>query len=159
MGFEIIAYCILGLPGERIETMMASLKFLHLLPVKVGPSIFYPVPGTRVYDDCLEKGLIRAEDTELFRLTAAYVETDDFKRKDLMTLFYLSRILNLFKERAAGSAKPGAAQALDEFLSTRRIFHYFKTGRQEAAYSREVVELFFEKFGALLKSRGSRNSV
>jgi radical SAM superfamily enzyme YgiQ (UPF0313 family) len=147
LGFEVIAYCILGLPGETIDDMLNTLMFLHALPVKIGPSIFYPVPATPVHALCLEKGYIKAGDEELFRLTAACVETPEFTRKDIMTLFTLSRILNLIKEGETGHARPETVQALDEFTRTRKIYHYFRNGRQEAAFSRLVAELFFEKYG------------
>ncbi|MFH0919353.1 MAG: cobalamin-dependent protein [Fibrobacterota bacterium] len=146
LGFAITAYAILGLPGDTVEGMLNTLDTLRCLPVRIGASLFYPVPGTRVFRDCVDKGFIQPEDYDVFRLTAACVETPEFSRRDLMTLFYLCRILNLEKERAAGNSDAGPRQALQEFFGERKIFRYFKTGREAAPVSEKVLEGFFHRY-------------
>lgn len=47
----VIAYLIAGLPGESYASVMEAIDFLSGLPVIVGVSPFYPVPGIRGYED------------------------------------------------------------------------------------------------------------
>jgi radical SAM superfamily enzyme YgiQ (UPF0313 family) len=155
LGFDIIAYAILGIPGDTFQGMLDTVDFLRRLPVKIGASLFYPVPGTPLFRECVEQKLIQPDDFEAFRLTAACVETPKFNRRDLMTLFYLCRILNLEKEMLSGKKRAGTVQALQDFFSEKKIFRYFKTGRDEAPVSARVLEAFFSRYAAQPASASS----
>jgi radical SAM superfamily enzyme YgiQ (UPF0313 family) len=147
MGFSCIAYGIIGLPQETPDDMLATLRFLFDLPAAPGPSIFYPVPGTPLFSDCLARGYIRAGDHELFRLSALPVETERFSRQDLFTLFFLGRILNAVKEIRSGRKKDAFSRAcVNEFIATRRIYHYLRDGKREAKTSAAVLDRFFSMF-------------
>jgi radical SAM superfamily enzyme YgiQ (UPF0313 family) len=146
-GLSINAYVIIGLPNETIDNMLQSLKFLHTLPVRIGPSIFYPVPATPLWDFCRKKGYIRGEDYDLYRLSAIPVETERFTRKDIVTIFYISRILNIMKTVQTGSTLPGPVKrCIGEFLRDRKLYHYFRHGRVAADCSQEVLDKFFSIF-------------
>ncbi|OGJ84233.1 MAG: hypothetical protein A2268_10785 [Candidatus Raymondbacteria bacterium RifOxyA12_full_50_37] len=145
LGFSITAYFIAGLPNETIDDMLFSLDFLRQLPVRIGVSIFYPVPGTRLFDYCVQKKYINTRDYDLFRLSAASVETEKFSRADIMTLFYLSRVENLRKKIAASEGNTFEHACLKEFETERKLFRYTKQGREEAHYSPDVVEKYFER--------------
>jgi len=45
MGFRVISYQILGLPGETLESMIRTLAFQARLPVLLGVSPFYLTPN------------------------------------------------------------------------------------------------------------------
>ncbi|OGS34829.1 MAG: hypothetical protein A2293_15655 [Elusimicrobia bacterium RIFOXYB2_FULL_49_7] len=147
LGFPVTAYFILGLPEETLEEMVDTLAFLFSLPVKIAPSLFYPVPGTLSYDTCAQKGLLPVKHYDLCRLTAAAVETDHFNRLDLFTLFRYCRLLNLFKEEVNGKEN---AAALSDFRETEKLYHYLKKGRYEVMVSERVMGLLRERFSALL---------
>lgn len=145
MGFSITAYFILGLPDEDPEAMLKTMEFLYGLPVRIAPSLFYPVPGTAMHDLCVERGYVRAGDYDAFRMTAAPVETERFSRPELFTLFRLTRLLNLSKEA-------GGKEAVHGFLREKALFRCLKKGREKVG-AEKVVERFLEIFGKALGQR------
>lgn len=96
-GLKTVAYLILGLPEDSLNQMLNDIVHLASLPVLIGPSVFYPPPGSVTFDNCLAKKYITGEDMLLYRSTAFPVETENFSRLDLATLFRLVRMINYVK--------------------------------------------------------------
>jgi len=97
IGFPVTTYILLGVPGHSIEDMLASISYLAAQPTMIGPSIFYPSPGTRLYDE-LERDDLRLPGNEiLLRSSAFAVETPDFRRLDIVTLLRFVRWINFIK--------------------------------------------------------------
>ena len=93
LGFKIVSYQILGLPNESLDSMIQTLAFNAQLPVLLGASPFYLTPRSPI-----ARGLDLTEDDYVkARLTAMAVETDEFSRADIYTLFITTRIINLLK--------------------------------------------------------------
>jgi len=93
LGFKIVSYQILGLPNESLESMIQTLAFNARLPVLLGASPFYRTPVSPI-----AHGLdLKEEDYVKARLTAMAVETNEFRREDLYTLFIATRIINFLK--------------------------------------------------------------
>jgi radical SAM superfamily enzyme YgiQ (UPF0313 family) len=94
LGFRIVSYQILGLPNESLDSMIQTLTFAARLPVLLGASMFYLTPNSP-----MAKGFPESQDEDIFksRLTAMAVETAQFKRGDLYTLFITTRIINFLK--------------------------------------------------------------
>jgi radical SAM superfamily enzyme YgiQ (UPF0313 family) len=93
LGFKIVSYQILGLPNESLESMIQTLAFNSRLPVLLGASPFYRTPASPI-----ARGLdFTEEDYVKARLTAMAVETDEFRREDIYTLFIATRIINFLK--------------------------------------------------------------
>jgi radical SAM superfamily enzyme YgiQ (UPF0313 family) len=113
LGFMIVSYQILGLPGEPLASMVRTLCLNAGLPVLLGASPFYLTPGTAI-----AKKFPEPSDADLFksRLTAMAIETADFKRDELYTLFVVTRIINFFK----GLKFDQEAVTLREGLNTAR---------------------------------------
>ncbi len=88
MGFDVTGYYILGLPGQSVEQMINSLELLASLPVTVGASPFYLLPGSR-----LAEGI--GFDRE--RMMKARLTALGGNAQDIYTLFILSRIINFIK--------------------------------------------------------------
>jgi radical SAM superfamily enzyme YgiQ (UPF0313 family) len=109
MGFAMVAYLILGLPGDTLENMIASLLTLARLPVLIGVSIFYLTPGTAIAEKFPP---MTPADIFLSRATAMAIETKGVRRRDLYTLFIAARIINFFK----GLELTAQNQRLDELL-------------------------------------------
>jgi radical SAM superfamily enzyme YgiQ (UPF0313 family) len=107
----ITAYIILGLPGDTVENMLSSIIALAEEPVLIGPSIFYPTPGTKIYQALEEKGLVSDDLYATYRSSCAPIETDEFTRTDLISLMRLVRLVNYMK-RLCDNAES------DERLST-----------------------------------------
>lgn len=96
-GFALTTYILLGVPGHSLEDMLASIFYLAARPTLIGPSIFYPSPGTRLYDE-LEHDELRLPGGEiLLRSSAFAVETPEFCRLDIITLLRFVRWINFIK--------------------------------------------------------------
>ena len=93
LGFKIVSYQILGLPSESLDSMIQTLAFNARLPVLLGASPFYRTPNAPIAGGLVltEKDYVRA------RLTALAIETENFIRDDIYTLFIATRILNFLK--------------------------------------------------------------
>ena len=94
LGFKIVVYQILGLPGDTLSSMIQTLLFNARLPVLLGASPFYLIPHSPI-----ARHFGNPSETDVFkaRLTAMAIETLDFKREDLYTLLITTRILNFLK--------------------------------------------------------------
>ncbi|HEY3167060.1 MAG TPA: radical SAM protein, partial [Candidatus Binatia bacterium] len=93
LGFKIVSYQILGLPNESLESMIQTLAFNARLPVLLGASPFYRTPNAPI-----ARGLhLNEADFVRARLTALAIETENFSRDDIYTLFVATRIINFLK--------------------------------------------------------------
>jgi radical SAM superfamily enzyme YgiQ (UPF0313 family) len=93
LGFKIVSYQILGLPNESLDSMIQTLAFNARLPVLLGASPFYRTPNSPIARgiNLTDSDYIRA------RLTAMAIETNEFGRDDIYTLFVATRIINFLK--------------------------------------------------------------
>ncbi|MBN1847309.1 MAG: radical SAM protein [Deltaproteobacteria bacterium] len=94
LGFGIVAYQILGLPDESLADMIETMTLLAGLPVLIGVSIFYLVPGCSM---AKKSDFISPPDRTISRSTAMAIETGHVSRDDLYTLFITARIINFIK--------------------------------------------------------------
>lgn len=108
--FQMVSYQILGLPQERLESMIDTLVSNAGLPVLIGASIFYLTPHAPIAEDF---PVLTPDDVFRARSTAMAIATPDCTRDDLFTLFLTARIINFFK----GLALPKASVALAEALA------------------------------------------
>ena len=94
LGFQLVSYQILGLPGEPLTSMVETLRLAARLPVLIGASPFYLIPGTPLANRFPLPG-----EADLFRarLTGLTVFSKVVSREDLYTLLVASRIINFFK--------------------------------------------------------------
>lgn len=123
IGLHVIAYGIFGMPGQSIEEMTDTLIYLMGKRVLIGPSIYYPAPGTSLLEKCKTEGLLPSHPS-LWRSSAFPIETKEFSRLDLVTLFRLARAINFIKgkidegELEEGMTWRGLAQTLKEMVKT-----------------------------------------
>lgn len=109
LGFKIVSYQILGLPGETLPSMIKTLTLNSKLPVLLGASPFYLIPHSpiaRHFSNPTDADIVKA------RLTAMAIETKDFRRSDIYTLFLTTRILNFLKGIPLPSETCSLAKAL-----------------------------------------------
>jgi radical SAM superfamily enzyme YgiQ (UPF0313 family) len=118
VGLHVIAYGILGMPGQTIEEMADTLVYLMGKRALIGPSIYYPTPGTPLFEQCKREGLLPPHPSQ-WRSSAFPVETREFSRLDLVTLFRLARMINFIK----GKMDQGE---LDEGTTWRELFRMLK---------------------------------
>lgn len=106
LGFKITAYIILGLPGQTAREIEDSVDELLGLGVLVGPSVYYPAPGSMLYDRPDVRDEIKS-DWDMHRSSAFSVETEHLSRADLVNAFLMIRRKNL--QRRSGSAANSSA--------------------------------------------------
>lgn len=93
LGFKTVSYQILGLPGDTVGNMVHTLAAQARLPVLLGASPFYLVPGSP-----LAKGIELSRDDYIkARLTALTADERSLDRADIYTLFITARIINFLK--------------------------------------------------------------
>ncbi len=95
---NVIAYAILGMPGQTTEEMVDTLIYLMERKALIGPSVYYPVPGTPLFERCRRDGILPPWASQ-WRSTALPIETKEFNRLDLLTLFRLARVINFIKAK------------------------------------------------------------
>ncbi len=117
-GMNVIAYAILGIPGQTIEEMTNTLISLMGKRVLIGPSIYYPVPRTPLFERCQRENLLPL-DRKVWRSSAFPIETKAFHRMDLVTLLRLARLINFIKGRMDEGE-------LEEGMTWRELFQILK---------------------------------
>lgn len=95
-GIPVTVYIIAGLKGEPAESVRDGLGYLARLPVLIGISPFYPVPGIRDFED---RRLFDGVPPRLCAGTAFY-PWHECSTGDLVSLFCEARSINLGKGRA-----------------------------------------------------------
>lgn len=171
LGFKVVAYQILGLPGDTLPSMIRTLIFNSRLPVLLGASPFYLIPHSPIALQFPEPS-----ETDIFkaRLTAMAIETKDFKREDLYTLLITTRILNFLKGIPISAADVSFSKALAiaekqdkrsalgaeilRRLLKEKVF-YAATSKGFEPLPRFKPELFFQFWKKLVTIRTQQNTV
>ena len=96
VNLNVIAYAILGMPNQTIEEMVDTLIYLMGKKVLIGPSVYYPTPSTPLFEKCKKDGILSPWLSQ-WRSSAFPIETKEFNRLDLLTLFRLARAINFIK--------------------------------------------------------------
>jgi hypothetical protein len=152
------------------------------MKVLIGPSIYYPTPGTPLFERCKKEGILPSHLSQ-WRSSAFPLETKEFNRLDLLTLFRLARAINFIKgkmdekELEEGMTWKELLQVLNErrkvkdnatswvdlvlmLFNERSFFSLKKESGDKKSVSREksskkVLDYFFEKAweNPILKSR------
>lgn len=157
-GLKVVGYLILGLPDDSIPQMIDDIIFLASRPLLIGPSLFYPAPGSLIFRQCVEKGYITGKDYPLYRSAAIPVETEQFSRRDLVTLFRLVRAINFLKHwiDQQDQSEVSLHQLLNQFPLSFESFRFHRKLTPEAIGFLLLKRLF--EFGRLqgftLKSSG-----
>lgn len=121
VGLRVIAYAILGMPGQTFEEMVDTLIYLMGRRVLIGPSVYYPTPGTPLFEKCKENGFLPSHPSQL-RSSALPIETENFNRLDIITLFRLARLIDFIK----GKMDEGE---LSEGMTLEELFHVLEDQR------------------------------
>jgi len=122
-GLTVIAYSILGMPGQTVAEMVDTLIYLMGRNVLIGPSIYYPTPGTALFELCKRERLLPPTISQ-WRSSAFPIETRVFNRLDIATLFRLARVINFIKGRMD-------KDELDEGLTWKELSRVLKAHAKE----------------------------
>ncbi|MGB7572555.1 MAG: radical SAM protein [Thermodesulfobacteriota bacterium] len=115
---NVTAYAILGMPGQTIEEMVDTLIYLMGKKVLIGPSVYYPTPGTPLFERCKKAGILPPHLVQ-WRSSAFPIETKEFNRVDLLTLFHLARVINFIKGKMD-------EKELEEGTTWKELYHVLK---------------------------------
>ncbi len=87
-GFGSYGFFIIGFPGETREQIKHTLDFSRRLDLdRISTFIFNPLPGTPLFDECLEKGYVGLDDVaEEVDYFEARFDTPEWKRQELHRL-------------------------------------------------------------------------
>ena len=160
IGLRVIAYAIFGMPGQTIEEMLDTLIYLMRMKVLIGPSIYYPTPGTPLFERCKKEGILPSHLSQ-WRSSAFPLETKEFNRLDLLTLFRLARAVNFIKSKMD-------EKELEEGITWRELGRVLKERRKfkdkvkdnATSWVDLVLMLFNERsFFSLKKDSGDKKSV
>jgi len=122
IGLQVIAYAIFGMPGQTIKEMVDTLIYLMGKKVLIGPSVYYPTPGTPLFERCKEKEILPPHFSQ-WRSSAFPIETKEFNRLDLLTFFRLARAINFIKGKMD-------EKELDEGMTWRELDRVLKERRK-----------------------------
>lgn len=122
-GLNVIAYAILGMPGQDVAEMVATLIYLMGRRVLIGPSVYYPTAGTSLFQRCQQGGLLPPHISQ-WRSSALPIETAEFDRLDIATLLRLARVINFLKGRMGKGE-------LEEGLTWRELYQVLKAQVKE----------------------------
>ncbi len=99
LGLITKAFLMLGYPWESQSDIDETITWLTEMPVdEIRISFLTPFPGTPIYKEFKEKGLLMTEDYTRYTTTNPIVEVDNFSKEGLVAIqervareFYLSR--------------------------------------------------------------------
>jgi len=108
VGIKPIIQYMYGYPGENDETIAASSKFFKDIDHTYIGFTTTPIPGTKLYQDCIKDGLITDDEDYLMRLDSGYNLTgaiinmtdfndDEFVQKKLRLAMRVNH--NYYKKR------------------------------------------------------------
>jgi hypothetical protein len=142
------------MPGQTIEEMVDTIIYLMGKKVLIGPSIYYPTPGTPLFERCKSEGILPSHFCQ-WRSSAFPIETATFNRLDMVTLFRLARLINFIKGKMD-------ERVLDESMTWKELYRVLK----ERAKAKEIVwkDLLLmisedRSFFSLRKDSGGRISI
>ena len=98
IGMDTVSYIIAAAPDQSPETTLGDLVTLACLPTLAGLSVFYPAPGSLLYDRCQHLGIL-PDRFEGMRSTALPLDHTT-GRIQSVTLLRLSRLINFMKSFA-----------------------------------------------------------
>ncbi|MFH2145314.1 MAG: radical SAM protein [Candidatus Omnitrophota bacterium] len=97
---DTYGFFIIGFPGETKRQIQNTLNFIDRLRLgRISLFIANPLPGTEIYDVCLEKGYLRHSASSYFDYFHSRIQTEDFDSEYLLILrrkYYWNYNLKLF---------------------------------------------------------------
>ncbi len=87
-GLKVSTYNLIGIPEETYEDFEKTINCNRIcLPDWIQLSIFFPYPGTELYNVCREKGLLRSNIDERMERRRAILNMEDFSKKHIQKEF------------------------------------------------------------------------
>ncbi len=151
-GLKVMGHFIAGLPNQSLDEILKTMAILTELPLVLGISPFYYIPGMKMQVPNIPKNCKDA------RLTRFWPADKLLNELDLITLFRLSRWINYLKNELSKKkiAKLHFLKILGSFpndpfiqgLIEKHVFYGLDANTElyEHKYSEYVLETFFDIF-------------
>jgi len=153
IGLPVIAYLILGMPGDTVEKMLNAILFLASTQCLIGPSIFYITPESEMYNELKEKGKL-PQNVESFRATCVPYTDENFTREDIITLFAITRIVNFIKYIIDRKPQPAEFEIKDHKLFIKNSISGSQT---RITIGLALLKLLFEEGKLYYTGKKTRN--
>ncbi|MDD5457196.1 MAG: radical SAM protein [Candidatus Margulisbacteria bacterium] len=101
-GLKVNLYNLVGLPGETYNDYLETVKINRIArPDSVMTSIFFPYPGTKLYDRCIENGYLPNKINFSRERRRGVLEMPLFSRRKIMNAYvwFEYRIYKAYKPR------------------------------------------------------------
>ncbi|GAG95756.1 unnamed protein product, partial [marine sediment metagenome] len=143
IGLKTAAFFIIGLPGETIQDVKLSIKYICQLAIagidEVGISLFIPLPGSELYDILLTQGKINndwssyATIGDMSKAVSWSEEISDHELNQLRKRAYLIFILmkSLFHPLRVLRSIVNIAIKREELKTERTLIAFIKRFRQK----------------------------
>ncbi len=176
LGIDVIAFFIVGLPGETVEHVFNSFDFALSYPGICNVFFFNPNPleGTELYDICRKKGYLKSS-VEMIRrnmggmgdeIPISTPELPVTVRRELMTLSHkvkeaVKLQYNLYKQSHTMNS-PKRDKVLKEIAEIRIEIDKMKINIREMVASRSLSQIEFEnspEFSVIIPTRNRAASL
>lgn len=121
-GMRTYSFNMVGLPLEGMPAMLDTIKLnAQISPAEIQTSIFYPYPRTELYRLCLERGLLRGQETLDNYFEDTILRLDTIGRKQILFVrAYFPQLVRLYSwlQRLPKWMREPAIQAADKVLSS-----------------------------------------
>ena len=95
LGFIVTVYVIAGLPKQTSASVKKMIDMIHSLGAVAAISIYYPMPGTPLFDDlCKKNSAAKKIRWSQMRSSAMAYEQPQLSRAQLVDLFHYTRMIN-----------------------------------------------------------------
>ncbi|WP_459880372.1 B12-binding domain-containing radical SAM protein [Desulfothermus naphthae] len=148
---DTIVYFISGFPKERVEDAVSNLILLNRLGknVRIGLSLFYPIPGIAGFED---KEMFKNISPVLLCSSSAWPWNNSLSTEDMITLFRLVRLVNLTKRKNLNSVN---IEVIKKSFKDKKLYTFVK-GKghpvEVSCYNKDMVKLFFDGINEYLWS-------
>jgi radical SAM superfamily enzyme YgiQ (UPF0313 family) len=87
IGIKLILYFTLGYPNEDLNSIMSTFKFCKKInPDNIQYNIATPIPGTKLYDYCVENDLLLTKDWDLYDTLHQIIKIDSISNNKIEKL-------------------------------------------------------------------------
>jgi radical SAM superfamily enzyme YgiQ (UPF0313 family) len=120
VGIRLSIYLMTGIPGETEVELRETLKLLETIQAddgQVSPLAYYP--GTRLFDEAVERGEISSDLFERSPAEALYVRSDSFVKTATRKL--LGKIEHLAAQRISGARELAAVRRVTDYCHAGNV--------------------------------------
>jgi radical SAM superfamily enzyme YgiQ (UPF0313 family) len=147
---DTVTYIITGAPGQKPLDSVKDLIFLSYLETVLGVSVYYPAPGSAMYNDLNDTDRL-PKTFDLYRSSFIPI-SDTFDRVETVTILRLGRIINHLKLKKSSKllqTSPDVENDLivNEFLKDGKIRGVDENGNIYIhKISNKLTDAFLDKF-------------